>query len=195
MLVCYMFHITDNQSSFPCRSGKLDETAVSQKRPCDALEADTWEQQRRKNMCLFFSCLEYRAAIWQCYNFISRRHGIQSLHVVHLSNKSAKSTQPRHFPFPPCSLSFWWLFSVSGNPGSGSVMHFKQSREADCTATRWQPALFAFPRFIWSLNTRIIRMSCPGLYFCTTAMMVPCLLPKTCFFSFTQQNFTKIEGK
>lgn len=70
-----------------------------------------------------------------------------------LSNKSAKSTHPRHFPL---------FFSLFGDyfqrveTRAQEVLHISNSPERlGCTATRWQ-SIFAFPRLVSSLDVKLM---------------------------------------
>lgn len=140
-----------------------------------------------------FSCADFTASfdsdkVLSAGDIACNRFMLNTTISEDLSTKSAKSTQPRHF------FSLWWLFSVSGNSGSGSVTHFKQPKEAGCTATRWQSVLFAFPCFVSSLDVEIICGARSGLYFGTTAMMDPCLFPETIFFPVLSRMLLKSQA-
>lgn len=106
-----------------------------------------------------------------------------------LSNKSAQSTHPRHFPPFFSSLV---IFLVSGN--SGSVTHVKQSRERGCIATRWHSISFDFPLLCLKHrcedNARVLLRT---FYFWCSSHDVHSLVSRDNLLLCTQ-TFTQISG-
>lgn len=112
-----------------------------------------------------------------------------------LSNKSAKSTHSRHF------LPHFFFLSLFGDyfqwveTQAQEVLRISNSREKlGCVASRWQSILFAFPCFVSSLDVKLIRGACSGLYFGNAATMDPCLFPETIFFPVLSRIFLKSQA-